>query len=1797
MKNQFKKVISIGLAALFAATTAMSNLSYAQTDVSERYIDQLVKATKNPFVMNLTENESISPFQGNLSYSQTDLSLKGRNGLDFNLTRDYSSQESYQLDFSSEGVMRDNPNETFYDIGAGWAYNLPYLKVVPDTNGANYDLNLGSGGSFFIERLGSNKDSQVVIKDYDKKSFNVFIDINAYSNGSEQSVITLRYADGTSYYFSDKGYVLGIRDKYNNRINFEYQTIAPDSTAGVNTYFDRYRLLRVTDSVDRVINFSYSTNETAISVTGSGKTKTIKYQFKRLVDVTTLRPQTTNLFISTTDKVLDKVIDENGLTTQYSYDYKLGKKQFYSKIMDNTANADYIYALLSQVSYPGGANTYYEYIKSTKNLGIGCMEFFKVAKRYDKTGPVGAQVTQNTIQYNYALSAGIEFDGYPKNSYTVENDPKFQYRVSVTDLKGTNEYIANNKMAIIRVESSGPDYKTVEKRSYNDKNDLTAKSKNIYDYTTPDGYFTTATESYQYDETGNLIGYWGPLSERKAEPSDMEPANDEHKVTTTFDARFNIPTSKSYKTSSTVNIVETNVLTADGKAIASNEIRENGVLKKKVDFEYDGYGNCIHQIQYKDGANNPVHQYFSYSGSGKYSQVNKIWTGQLKDVDGKVIDPIEQYIEYDDFGNAVSQKDGKGNITAIQYDILDRPIKVTNPDNSFGTIQYNTKTDGFELVKTDENNNAFKLTYDGLGRQISVAELKNNKILSTNTYDIYGQVSKVTDALGNYTTFDYFTDGQLKEKKSFSKIGTLLSHVKYTRVFGVNSKYTEIKETVYGDYTSPTQEKIYYYNNIGQVDHVAISFNNATWTEYNKYDYAGRQTEFKSAKIAFENLSNPYTWKKEYDYAGNVLKTYNTNGDYTKQTFNSLGQVLETYDFKSNAAGGTYSLKSTYDDAGRLIQQEVPFDIINGQQSYQTKRFYYDANSKITKELTSINKPDEALKFAEKVYSYDTRGRLSYAGLKNNGVDTLYSQYYYDAVGNTLRTYTGLSAPLNISALDTVSGSDMTFSVAKYEYDNLGNVTKYIDPMGQSETYEYDDNGNLIKRVDRNKTTFSMAYDGLNRLVSRNTLGTDGSTSSYLQSYSLAGQLKSTTLNGLVSDYRYDELGHLTGVSGPGHSNSYTYDISGNKVRAISAYDIDVTYKYDALDRMVEVYRNNTLEATYSYDTNGNRISLKYKDGSMGTNYTFNQANMLTGLDNFSGSESTANPLGISNKLSDYTYAYRLDGNRLSETDSSKNSLRNFSYDDLSRLISESKQNNGQTPEGLQSLLKPNEAQDTVNDFNTSYTFDDYGNIQTKVQGASTTTYTYDKNNRVVSEVTVASGVNTTVKYSYDPNGNTISERRTVTAAQGSEAEKALLKTATPYVKLSYYNHLNQLVKVSTDKGTFKYEYNDKGLRISKSGPSGKMTYSWDGDKLVAEFKEGFGLKATYLYGVGGQIHRKDALTGKVHYYFYNGHGDVTALADGTGKISTVYDYNAYGEVNIRGENIENPFRYFGQYYDEETGSYYLRARYYDPSLMRFTNEDTYQGKSEDPLSLNKYLYCIGNPVGYVDESGNVPTMSKDSGASSGYFLIGGDGNLYSAKISVAGGKAFINPVDSEAYANSFKYELSQHEMLDMLGFVPVIGMGADVANGLLYQWEGDNGNANISYAAVAIDGASIARNAKKLEKVNEFLEAVSKGVGKTVFKNINEGLNFATTPAKHMDNPGRYVPVEILKDAILSTKGVADPKGSNALMHYTTMYRGYQKYNLEVLYDEATNTIYHFEYTRESIGGLPAIPKVQTSK
>ncbi|MDL2273414.1 hypothetical protein LJC34_02560 [Oscillospiraceae bacterium OttesenSCG-928-G22] len=116
------------------------------------------------------------------------------------------------------------------------------------------------------------------------------------------------------------------------------------------------------------------------------------------------------------------------------------------------------------------------------------------------------------------------------------------------------------------------------------------------------------------------------------------------------------------------------------------------------------------------------------------------------------------------------------------------------------------------------------------------------------------------------------------------------------------------------------------------------------------------------------------------------------------------------------------------------------------------------------------------------------------------------------------------------------------------------------------------------------------------------------------------------------------------------------------------------------------------------------------------------------------------------------------------------------------------------------------------------------------------------------------------------------------------------------------------------------------------------------------------------------------------NYYVFNGHGDMTGLADSSGTITKTYDYDAFGvERDIDGLDV-NPFRYSGEYFDRETGEIYLRARYYSPGIGRFTTEDSVKSAPKvfdngqttvDSLSLNLYTYCYNNPIAYVDPSGN----------------------------------------------------------------------------------------------------------------------------------------------------------------------------------------------------------------------------------
>ncbi len=110
--------------------------------------------------------------------------------------------------------------------------------------------------------------------------------------------------------------------------------------------------------------------------------------------------------------------------------------------------------------------------------------------------------------------------------------------------------------------------------------------------------------------------------------------------------------------------------------------------------------------------------------------------------------------------------------------------------------------------------------------------------------------------------------------------------------------------------------------------------------------------------------------------------------------------------------------------------------------------------------------------------------------------------------------------------------------------------------------------------------------------------------------------------------------------------------------------------------------------------------------------------------------------------------------------------------------------------------------------------------------------------------------------------------------------------------------------------------------------------------------------------------------TDEVRYYLYDGHGNVRHLTDNNGAVTDTYDYDAFGNITEKTGETENSYLYCGEQFDANTGFYYLRARYMNPSTGTFISMDSYQGSIFDPVSLHKYLYANANPVMFTDPTG-----------------------------------------------------------------------------------------------------------------------------------------------------------------------------------------------------------------------------------
>ena len=145
--------------------------------------------------------------------------------------------------------------------------------------------------------------------------------------------------------------------------------------------------------------------------------------------------------------------------------------------------------------------------------------------------------------------------------------------------------------------------------------------------------------------------------------------------------------------------------------------------------------------------------------------------------------------------------------------------------------------------------------------------------------------------------------------------------------------------------------------------------------------------------------------------------------------------------------------------------------------------------------------------------------------------------------------------------------------------------------------------------------------------------------------------------------------------------------------------------------------------------------------------------------------------------------------------------------------------------------------------------------------------------------------------------------------------------------------------------------------------------------QVLMELNENGAMDAAYTYGVSRLT--EDRFTGESNFYLYDPAGNVAGITDQDGYLWQSYRYDAFGNATFGSPQYDNEYTFNAESYNPNIQSQYLRARYYDMVKGNFLTEDSYLGDIRNPLTLNRYSYCIGNPLFYDDPSGHWITWEE----------------------------------------------------------------------------------------------------------------------------------------------------------------------------------------------------------------------------
>jgi RHS repeat-associated protein len=486
-------------------------------------------------------------------------------------------------------------------------------------------------------------------------------------------------------------------------------------------------------------------------------------------------------------------------------------------------------------------------------------------------------------------------------------------------------------------------------------------------------------------------------------------------------------------------------------------------------------------------------------------------------------------------------------------------------------------------------------------------------------------------------------------------------------------------------------------------------------------------------------------------------------------------------------------------------------------------------------------------------------------------------------------------------------------------------------------------------------------------------------------SFSYPNELTEISTRGSIQNiYKYDAArGWLNSVQTPNGTINYSYDAAGNRTKVrITGKDggnRETDYAYDELNRVNTVSRTGmgTL-ANYTYDAIGNVSQVTRANGVTST-YGYDDLHRLTSIQHKQGGTV----------LSQFQYALSADGKRntlqeylkypAGQTVASVNRTVFYGYDAAGRLYAEQRQNTA--------TLAAGGTQDKTS--RTIWTYDKVGNRLTQavsnydgigidspsiLKSTFNTSYDYNSNDWLTKATSIRnddSGESTFVtNFAYNANGS----QTAVTSNVGKPEEKT-----TPY----FYDFEQKLTRIGDTSDSVRnvYAYDADGNRIAESNTNASGTdvrnYLVDpnnSNSQIVEEYDGTGTLEEHYDWNDAELLREasldtDTSTFVIHQPLTDAQNSTRQLLDGSGAISDLYAFDAWGNQQEAVGGAFNLYRYNGQRLDA-SGLYNLRARQYSSGIGRFLTHDPVMGYEGDPISLHRYMYASDDAVNFMDPSG-----------------------------------------------------------------------------------------------------------------------------------------------------------------------------------------------------------------------------------